>query len=109
MSPRRQQLIIAKACGITGIVGVTGRGLVYGVRTERGVEERRVPDYLHDLNAMNEAEKIIVGSGLAGSNVDVVYHRELQRLCFDKLIWHATAAQRAEAFLRCIGKWEGGA
>lgn len=77
-----------------------------------------VPDYLNDLNAMHEAEKVLT--------------MDQMRLYQDKLCWwinhyiyndrarsgpahhsdfviHATAAQRAEAFLRTIGKWKGGA
>ena len=72
------------------------------------------PDYLNDLNAMHEAEKVLspanqlasgesqwseylVWLGFCGKNkTHVVYG------CVT-----ATAAQRAEAFLRTIGKWKG--
>ena len=73
-----------------------------------------VPDYLNDLNAMHEAEATLDG------NQQVAFGCNLARLgtCYkcmpgnEKLYvnWkasHATAAQRAEAFLRTIGKWEG--
>lgn len=56
------------------------------------------PDYLNDLNAMHEAEEKL------DCNQWEVWHRivgewptELARL---------TASQRAEAFLRTIGKWK---
>ncbi len=66
--------------------------------------ESSVPDYLHDLNAMHEAEKVLT---------DDQTKRYIETLC--KQVhrqpgnqWGvmATAAQRAEAFLRTIGKWE---
>jgi hypothetical protein len=60
-----------------------------------------VPDYLNDLNAMHEAEKAL---SLKGRNN---YINRLGTTYYDS--WEfcrATAAQRAEAFLRTIGKWE---
>jgi len=73
-----------------------------------------LPDYLHDLNAMHEAEKILIEQGfqdkwldelaevVVGANVHWSdYH------CFPQ-VNRATADQRAEAFLKTIGKWEGG-
>ena len=63
------------------------------------------PDYLNDLNACHKMEDNIVGSGLAGSSVDVKYHKQLAAICSTRPIWNATAAQRAEAFLRTLGLW----
>jgi hypothetical protein len=69
-----------------------------------------VPNYLNDLNAMHEVEKVLTHLGL--------YAEHLERICRSQSamkfaapgVWlvHATAAQRAEAFLRTIGKWEDG-
>lgn len=64
----------------------------------------KVPDYLHDLNAMHEAEEIL------NENKRLIYSRALVEN-FHGLGWqfdviHATSAQRAEAFLRTIGKWK---
>jgi hypothetical protein len=56
------------------------------------------PDYLKDLNAMHEAEKVMAPEQCKQ------YERWLGESC--NRVWHATAAQRAEAFLRTIGKWE---
>lgn len=66
-----------------------------------------LPDYLSDLNAMHEAEKVLT---------EMQWHRYLQELA--KVVREkgqaeiriaqyvrATAAQRAEAFLRTIDKW----
>lgn len=59
-------------------------------------------DYLNDLNAMHEAENIILTQSRASA-----FWTHLYSICVrDKNPgWHATAAQRAEAFLRTIGKW----
>ena len=61
------------------------------------------PNYCNCLNAMHEAEKTLK-LGLRNT-----YDAELGLIakrdhCF---IWETTARQKAEAFLRTIGKWEG--
>jgi hypothetical protein len=60
-----------------------------------------IPDYCSDLNAMHEAEKVltIIEQGHYWD-----YLKDLTDEGFDQL--HATARQRAEAFLRTLGKWE---
>jgi hypothetical protein len=65
-----------------------------------------LPDYLNDLNAMHEAEKILTDPqhrryrqllrGVVGDHLCVTCRAHVS----------ATAAQRAEAFLRTIEKWE---
>jgi hypothetical protein len=65
-----------------------------------------LPDYLNDLNAMAEAE-----SALFELNADNfgIYWRKLQQICARSPpgtpIFRATAAQRAEAFLRLLNLW----
>ena len=60
------------------------------------------PNYLHDLNAMHEAEKTLTDKA----------HEEFRLNLYDvigddsRLIVSSTAAQRAEAFLCTIGKWK---
>ena len=100
MKPEAQQIAIAEACGI---VSRDCWGPLY--KTAQGVV-RVCPDYLNDLNAMHEAEKVLCDSPKRK-------HTYLQWLgCEDDytstvfLCVAATAAQRAEAFLRTIGKWE---
>ena len=56
------------------------------------------PNYCTDLNAMHEAEKTLKGMEL------YEYIAQLFDLCYEATI--ATARQRAEAFLRTLGKWE---
>jgi hypothetical protein len=74
-----------------------------------------VPDYVTDLNAMHAAEQFI--AGVANWNH---YIETLGRVCGQEsakrinrtqdvmatVVACATAAQRAEAFLRTIGKWD---
>lgn len=66
------------------------------------------PDYPNDLNAMHEAES---QAELDHYPLRERYSANLQMVCDrDKSpwpIWRATARQRAEAFLRTLGKWVG--
>ena len=60
------------------------------------------PDYCNCLNAMHQAEKIFNHAQ---------YCRYISELCTltiadNNSMYLATAAQRAEAFLKTIGKWE---
>jgi hypothetical protein len=88
---------IAQACGYdtTPLIGAVGL-------------MDRFPDFYSDLNAMHEAEKVLS----PGKQIEL-YNEHLSELRFmdgnsavTMQIWHTTAAQRAEAFLRTIGKWE---
>jgi hypothetical protein len=71
-----------------------------------------LPDYLNDLNAMHEAEKVL------SDGQRMTYYGHLvsiarKSLGIDpceshyqpKFTTHATAAQRAEAFLCTVGRW----
>jgi hypothetical protein len=66
-----------------------------------GNAEWQLPDYLNDLNAMHEAEKVLMPNQLTeyGSALMFCERREFAGI-------RATAAQRAEAFLKTINKWE---
>jgi len=67
------------------------------------------PDYLNDLNAMHDAEKVLT------NEQDLEYSEALEQVVEGRFVTNnaedmrrlrsATAAQRAEAFLRTIGKW----
>ena len=69
---------------------------------------RLLPDYCNDLNAMCEVTQTISASQQAR------FAAELSRVVGGKddyvdmriYMIHATAAQRAEAYLKTIGKWE---
>ena len=97
MTPEQQRIAIAEACGWKT-----------GYRDPEAWHP--LPDFLHDLNAMHEAEKVLtvaqrityanqIGVVLSGGSVG----RAIPNWWF---IHEATASQRAEAFLRTIGKWK---
>jgi hypothetical protein len=59
--------------------------------------DQYVPDYCRDLNAIHEAEKVLTTAQT--TTMSQYLHRRLG------MLWgFATASQRAEAFLRTIGK-----
>jgi hypothetical protein len=59
-------------------------------------------NYTQDLNAMHEAEKT-----LTQDQSEIFYPRWLGGFMSRTGPIYATARQRAQAFLRTIGKWEG--
>lgn len=68
-----------------------------------------LPNYCNDLNAMHEAEKTMLAGfedDPEGSALWSDYQTNLIIVCPAYLSYHATANQRAEAFLRTINKWE---
>jgi len=68
------------------------------------VQPYAFPDYCNDLNAMHEAEMVIKKD----SNLWKCYESFLARIVSgDCGMFHITANQRAEAFLKAFGKWEG--
>ncbi len=68
-----------------------------------------LPDYLNDLNAMHEAEKVLSTEQVQAYAVYLVdmcetlkpARQPMQPQC----TWHATAAQRAEAFGKTLNLW----
>jgi len=122
MSPEKQRIAIAKACGWTAkrdsngwwraVHKLTGNAMAARL-SERSVWSVGIPDYLNDLNAMHEAEQVLTPKyepakgesqwgeylgwlGFCGENKT----REVYE-CVT-----ATAAQRAQAFLRTLGLWQ---
>jgi hypothetical protein len=111
MNQEKQRIAIAEACGIVGPFDnrwikeyEEEGGDVHGFTGFEKGELVFIPDYLHDLNAMNEAEKVLRDDREAAFRGWLwLAHGQPDMRC---AIVHATAAQRAEAFLRTIGKWE---
>lgn len=102
MTPEAQRIAIAEACGLTEIHReIPGGRTVEFWMGMRGDSFRSVcvPDYLNDLNAMQEAEE------QAGLVIIKAMRFHLWEICGQMTAHHATAAQRAEAFLKAIGKW----
>ena len=123
MNPEQQRVAIAEACGwkeiraevdwlpkeLTGIF--TWPHPTDAEKIKYFINRKPIPDYLNDLNAMHDAEKVLTPdtrpeylcqlfdaatrgrSGLYPVDENYLSH-------------HATADQRAEAFLRTIGKWK---
>jgi hypothetical protein len=60
----------------------------------------RFPDYLNNLNAMHEAEKVLE------SNQEQSYFELLHDIAGNLTFYRATAAQRAEAFLITLNLWK---
>jgi hypothetical protein len=119
MKPEQQIIAIAEACGWTQCVYVESIGLAKGVpgnnKPSYGTYENgmaQLPDYLNDLNAMHEAEQTLWQKDWESRHdfVDKLarilspVHGYWQQSGLDLL--DATAAQRAEAFLRTINLWK---
>ena len=100
MSEEQQRIAIAEACGWTKISDWKAAGINGQHPTEPWTEV--IPDYLNDLNAMHEAEKALDGMD------QLTYLAKLHE-CNHYCSWAgtcATAAQRAEAFLKTLGLWK---
>lgn len=75
--------------------------------TEHGIDKTAplsMWDWCNDLNAMHEAEKILTELQCTFFRTNL--RERLESHSASRFIWHATARQRAEAFLRTLGKWE---
>lgn len=101
MNPEQQQIKIAEACGFyKEEPWLDGRPCWGHKDHPKHIGFEEIPDFLHDLNAMHEAEKVLTGEQW------VAYVRLLGKVTEEqKGRCHATAAQRAEAFLRTLKLW----
>lgn len=132
MKPEQQRIAIAKACGWKQLEvdeedfywpgGKQTRTVLRWFTPEvqscplrlGGLKTEQLPDYCNDLNAMHEAEDKLRVSPLTYQPGGIGHYVcELSRLLNappgsigEWYLIHATAAQRAEAFLRTVGKWE---
>jgi hypothetical protein len=114
MTPEEKRIAIAEACGWkfdTEFVWFPS-----GTRTERNMQTydcaamedilmNILPNYLNDLNAMHKAENTLPqDNSLHGR---VAYDNKLMRICGShQACVSATATQRADAFLKTIGKFK---
>ncbi len=129
MTIEQQRIAIAEACGVNihhakfyhqahggmkwwlcqTIKAANDMHKFYGTAEHPVVEFTNpfwLPDYLSDLNAMHEAEKMLTPEQMASyaNWLDVnSLHIMGAPISFDSL--HATASQRAEAFLRTLNLW----
>jgi hypothetical protein len=112
MNPEQQRIAIAEKCLMTQVCKCHYCGEVGHVPLlldGNGNHSTEIPDYLNDLNAMHEAEKTLDPKGNDGK-----YEYWLRTVCQiperesakGRYFYRATAAQRAESFLRALGLWK---
>jgi hypothetical protein len=121
MTPEKQRIAIAEACGWKWVGSPEQVAATYGfTMPEKWVVDsngklqfpHNTPDYLNDLNAMHEAEEILTDqqhNRFRKHLAHVVGERESPSYStpgWRRRYVSATARQRAEAFLKTIGKWE---
>ena len=104
MTPEAQRIAIAAVCGwkrATQTIWVcSGENPAIG--------DDNLPDYLTDLNAMHAAEKTIKAPHLYNKQLEMVvlgYVLDHKDAVAEFMLRNATAAQRAEAFLRTLNLW----
>lgn len=95
MTQEQQRINIAEACGLKPT-------LFRGAVVDEITLNDTIPDYLNDLNAMAQAEKTI-----KGGETWRLYKDGLAMICMTGFEYpvDATAAQKAEIFLRTLGLW----
>jgi hypothetical protein len=94
MTPEQQRIAIAEACGWTEMR--MGASDLIGTSPD-GRISWQLPDYLNDLNAMHEAEKVLTKEQRWEYIGNLGTEEAFTWTCL-----HATAAQRAEAFLKTL-------
>lgn len=128
MNAQAQRIAIAEACGFKPVKRrkYAGQSNVIGwekVNPVHGCKDFirypiQLPDYLNSLDLMHEAEKtlsprerevyasILSGDPTVPSPDSYIGYIEFPAADVFEAFIHASAAQRAEAFLRTLGKWE---
>ena len=115
MKPEQQRIAIAEICGWTDIHGGPPEGAYWrGANPLRpDLLKEEIPDYLNDLNAMHGAEELLTEdqwNRYIQHILDEIHYEEEWPTCYLNLdavrqCASATAAQRAEAFLKTLNKW----
>jgi hypothetical protein len=116
MNKEEQRIAIAEACGYE-FKTHEGKSYCFFEELDGWVYwENIIPHYLDDLNAMHKAEEVLTEEQLYdyGNALDrVTLPKTRMEMCYVHGpeagmypdLFRATAAQRAEAFLRTIKKW----
>jgi len=108
MTPEKQRIAIAKLCGWS----VSKCTCPEPAGTHKATNRSgHLPDYPNDLNAMHEAEKSLTTEDERynyAKHLEILTHVERPRFgeCMMMRMITSTAAQRAEAFLKTMNKWE---
>ena len=112
MNKEEQRIAIAEACGwrdIHTFREYDGTCVIDGVYKNNPDGFRTIiPDYLNDLNAMHEAEKVLTVSQHS-DYICQLYYKTMglgKGICDWQKLAGATAAQRAEAFLKTLNLWK---
>ena len=103
MSDQEINIAIAEVCGWRLIFKTKIRQYGRPPWKIDGCRER-IPDYCNDLNAIHEAEKMLTEEQCVFVRAHL--HERLEDHPASRYLWHATARERAKAFLRVIGKWK---
>jgi hypothetical protein len=116
MTPEAQRIKIAEACGWKHVTWNGGDSIPFGDNPKGNKSSRaydHLPDYLNDLNAIKEAEDRLdeVTHGLYRGTLRAMITGRQEAIPVmngkEYRAWFsATAAQRAEAFLRTLNLWE---
>lgn len=105
MTEEQINVAIAEHCGFTDIMWPTGFHQKMSDEKSKQAGGRwrfQIPDYCDDLNAMHEAEKTFS----AEQQSDYLAYCTDMTGGWYELLLMLPARQRAEAFLKTIGKWE---
>ena len=109
MKPQEMRIAIAEHLGWKNIYVRSGKDIsradkVHGVLAGKS---GRVPDFPRDLNAMRVAEKVLTAEQCEDYD-QTLLHMEPDTFDCEAGGWtfFRSACQRAEAFLRTIGKWK---
>ena len=119
MTPQQQQIAVAKAIGYRQCEVAIAQGFRPEESWRKGDQEgiSSLPDYLNDLNAMHEAEKYAIRHNESlrrqfAFNLFEIVLPNARSFGFDEVLAergmifaHATAEQRAEAFLKSLNLW----
>jgi len=111
MKPEQQRIAIAEACGWKLVEDNPDYEPYWedpkGNMIAKVGFQNRLPDYLNDLNAMHEAEKALNELSWMHylRNLAEIVRKPKQCEIQISQYVHATAAQRAEAFLRTLNLW----
>lgn len=113
MKPERQNIVIAEACGWRRDYFDEDSGARrYFWRNPANKNDiwSEPPNHLSSLDAMHKAEKMLTPQQQSDYHCHILaLMPESMHDCTETRLWnyvHATAAQRAEAFIKAIGKWE---
>lgn len=105
MTNEQINVAIAEACGWEVQLSL----LQSGLEIVRDGKRKPLPNYCTDLNAMHEAEKVLTPKNWNNFSEKWWDYCDFLTFCCDhdtKQSFHATARQRAEAFLRTLGLWK---